>query len=157
MSTLWSVDTASFVSSASIPCLWYWINFSEDWTKMLLWAPSALWSTTYVSSYNVWKNFGDKIFTFCDCDGLSKTEVWKASAIDNLFIPTVPMIADHDIDAWKIATYKLLFDQNQTNLTVWSKYYLSDTAWQIQTTAGTNEFEVWIAIEPTILKLKQTY
>lgn len=156
MTTPWSVDTISNKKQVSLSTKWYSISFSEDWTRMLTWWYNQS-ARSYVSSRNVWKNFWEKVFQYSQCDWLFDSEVWKASASNNLFVPPVPMTAYRDVNTWKIVNYNFLFDKNQSWLTPNQKYYLSDTAWEISNTTWTNEFEVWIAIEPTILKLKQTY
>lgn len=129
-----------------------WVSFGNNWLYMYI--TKTNWD---VDSYLVWENFGEKTLKNIQCDWIETTLVWKASAMDMSTTPIVPMSAVANFDIWNKVTYNLLQDNSKSWLTIWQKYYLSDTPWEIQTTAGTNEFEVWIAIEPTILKLKQTY
>lgn len=119
-----------------------YLIFSEWQTLKKYYSPNLIWNNSLVLN---------------NCDGLQEVEIWKASASDTSKIPPIPMISKWDFEIWNTVVYDIDVNNKQSWLTIWQKYYLSDTPWEIQTTAGTNEFEVWIAIEPTILKLKQTY
>lgn len=138
-------------------------NYSNIWQVQIHPTDSYLyflatnwWSKKIFRFYSpnlVWNNS----LVFNNCDGLQEVEIWKASASDTSKIPTIPMIAKGDFNIWQTVIYDVDVNNKQSWLTIWQQYYLSDTPWEIQTTPWTNEFEVWIAIEPTILKLRQTY
>lgn len=151
MSTAWDITTATITTDEISVTNWWQVQihptepyliFSEWQTLKKFYSPNLIWNNSLVLN---------------TCDGLQELEIWKASASDTSKIPPIPMISKWDFEIWKTVIYDVDVNNKQSWLTIWQKYYLSDTPWEIQTTAWTNSFEVWIAVEPTILKLKQTY
>lgn len=58
--------------------------------------------------------------------------------------------ANNTVTSWNTVTINTAWvDSNQSWLTTWSEYYLSDTAWAISTTPWTNAVKVWKAISAT--------
>lgn len=154
LSTPYDPTTATLVVTATPwltwDTIWHWMWFLPNWDLLIL---------DYVSSYTTIKQFADSLSYWKNIlanitgNWLYNNETWKA---DNTMIlwNYIPMSAVWDYNAWQKVKYNISYNNNKTWLVPWTKYYLWSNWW---TTDVSNDYEVWIAIEPTILKLKQTY
>lgn len=98
-----------------------------------------LWSATPYSKSNIfWKDL------FC------LSNAWNINTL-----PYMPMIAKKNWNVGNIISCDYLWiSQNNDWLTIWTKYYASDTDWEISTTPWTNSFEIWTAIDTDKIYLK---
>lgn len=130
----------------------WWISIWSIYNCFLVYY-SSTYTKYNLPKDNTWSN--TKIYSICDW--LYDWLMWKATAKDVYWLPIVPMVSTWNFNLWEIVRYRTDVWDIMNGLTVWTKYYLSDTPWQISSTPWSEEFEVWIAIEPTVLKLKQDY
>ena len=126
---------------------------SADSSNFLNWYtdtgnPYAWGQAYYVSDVNVWnaRSTDDRYFsvTVRDAFWAIKTDASDANKIGFIGFADTSVSSDEAVNVNTAGT-----DQNQTWLTTNSTYYLSDTAWAISTTAGTNEKAVWTALSAT--------
>lgn len=112
-----------------------------------------LWASYYINSSNtwiLWTTNADKNFTLVlenfteDTSKIYKTDATDSSKINFIWFASESWVLD---DVKKLNTAWV--DGNQSGLTIWSDYYLSDTAWEISTTPWTNSVKVWKAISAT--------
>ena len=139
-----------------------WVsNLDYDNTSFPLWS----WNvhlTTWDSNRNFWvisitadetvdiiENKWNYVFYSPEVninDQFMKTDASDSSKIDALWIAR---IATSALASWKIDSSWI--SKTQTWLSIWSKYYLSDTPWAISTTPWTNTQKIWIAWSSTWL------
>lgn len=151
LSTPRDITTATY-NSMSANALWN-VAWSGLWfmsNKNLLFHFASQYFRQYSSISPQWSN----ILCNITADWLHNTETWKADNSMDFVWWYVPCASVLDYVPWQKVKYNISYNNNKTGLVPWTKYYLWSNWW---TTDVANNYEVWIAIEPTILKLKQTY
>lgn len=151
LSTPFEITTAIYMW---ISWIWIsynnWMAFMPNWD--LCWVTGISSSGLTLHQYSSSSLYGQNILANITATWLSDLETWKADK--SFFQSYIPCASIWDYTPWQTVKYNISYNNNLENLSVWWKYYLW-TNWQVETTPS--DLEVWIAIEPTILKLKQTY
>jgi len=178
LSVAWAVWTAAYNNSLSCttpnPT---WITFKSDWTKMYLryynttivsqYNVPTPWDLTSVSTtveaecfmpdkfwfwMQIWNS--DTTLYIAHYSKTRQYKYWNALwfTLTNATIPwkiKAIWVANETRTAWQDVTLNLCLDDNQSWLSIWKDYYLSNTPWAISLTPWTNNVKVWVAISAT--------
>lgn len=112
-----------------------------DW--FIAWENITAWNALYVSNW-AW--------------GRTAWRVYKASSLYTTYSDMWNFIwfAIETTTIWNnIRVWIWGINQNQTGLTIWVIYYLTDTSWTIWTTPWTNPVIVWVAISTTSIQIRE--
>jgi hypothetical protein len=74
-----------------------------------------------------------------------KASAWTLSAASVIWIARTSASADASVQV------DVLINSEQSSLTVWSDYYVSNTAWEVSTTPWSTSKKIWTAVTATTL------
>ena len=149
----WTVSSAwqmVWYNSASANTYWMsWVN----WT-LLYWNYRSSSSNYMCQAIDVKKRWYETLLPI-RWNWLYTIEYWLADKSMS-FSPYSPKASVWNYNVWQKVKYNICYNENvSTAMITWQKYYLW-TAWWIQTSSSWS-YEIGVAVDPTVLRIKQTY
>ncbi len=118
--------------------LWNSLKIKTTQSKMTAWEDITSWDALFVDDWTVWTSW--RVY---------KTDASNTNKINFIWFAT------ETVTSWNTLKVDTSWvDDNQTWLTIWSTYYLSNTPWVISTTPWTNNVKVWKSVSDTELLIK---